>query len=126
MSDPGDPTIFNQTPKTLRPHLIKFLEAIAAEAPEFRVSLEHVDDCIARYYSAEGRRAGWEVAYELRPNNMISYKRFWNGRRIAKNFPVEKALCGTDILGILVDGTVTCCCLDYEGFTGLGNILRKK
>src|SRR3989338_675713 len=40
MSDPGDPTIFNQTPKTLRPHLIKFLEAIAAEAPEFRVSLE--------------------------------------------------------------------------------------
>lgn len=126
MSDPGDPTIFNQTPHTLRPHLIEFLRLIEAEVPSFRCSLEHLDACIAHYYSAEGLRTGWEVAYELQPDNLVSYKRFWNGRRIAKNFPVEKALCGTDILGILVDGTVTCCCLDYEGFTGLGNVFREE
>lgn len=125
VSDPGDPTIFNQTPKTLRPRLVEFLRLIAAAAPSFCVSLEHLDSCIARYYSAEGRRLGWEVAYELQPKNQISYKRFWNGRRIANNFPVEKALCGTDILGILADGTVTCCCLDYKGFTGLGNVFTE-
>jgi len=31
----------------------------------------------------------------------------------------------TDIIGILVDGTVTCCCLDYQGFTGIGNIFSE-
>lgn len=47
------------------------------------------------------------------------------GRRISQNRPVERALCGTDIIGILADGTVTCCCLDYQGFTGLGNIFNE-
>ena len=40
-------------------------------------------------------------------------------------FPVDKAKCGTEIIGILADGTVTCCCIDYDGLTDLGNIFSK-
>jgi hypothetical protein len=77
------------------------------------------------YYSGSGSRNGWETAYELGPNNSITYKRFINGRRIAQNYPVERSLCGTEIIGILADGAVTCCCSDYQGFTGLGNIFSE-
>ena len=29
------------------------------------------------------------------------------------------------MVGIWGEGTVRCCCLDYEGFTGLGNIFTE-
>jgi MoaA/NifB/PqqE/SkfB family radical SAM enzyme len=125
MTDAGDPTIKNETPRSLRPHLIRFLERIEKYSESFTMSPAHVDECIERYYSYAGSEGGWETAYELRKNLSITYKRFINGRRIAVNHPVERALCGTDIIGILADGTVTCCCLDYQGFTGLGNIFNE-
>lgn len=122
VAERGDPTINNETPRTLRPHLIGFLKQVEMHAPSFELSLPHLDECTERYYSGDGYSQGWETAYELGPNNSIAYKRFINGRRISQNHPVERGLCGTDIIGILADGTVTCCCLDYSGFTGLGNI----
>jgi len=125
MVDRGDPTINNETPRTLRPHLIAFLERLEKHSRSFKLSLAHLDECLARYYSSSGSQDGWETAYRLKDNNSITYKRFINGRRIANNYPVEKSLCGTDIIGILADGTVTCCCLDYQGFTGLGNIFAE-
>lgn len=121
----GDPTIKNETPRSLRPHLLRFLELIERYSRSFKVSVPHVDECIERYYSSAGSTHGFETAYELGENHSIAYKRFFNGRRIPQNYPVERALCGTDILGILADGTVTCCALDYEGFTGLGNIFNE-
>ena len=121
----GDPTINNETPKTLRPHFIKFMELIEKQSRLFKYSLAHLDECIAKYYSYSGAHNGWETAYALKENISIAYKRFFNGRRILNNYPVERALCGTEIIGLLADGTVTCCCLDYEGFTGLGNIFSE-
>lgn len=125
VSERGDPTINDETPKTLRPHLIRFLNQIERHSRSFKYSEKHLDECIQNYYSGRGYSSGWENAYVLRENNCITYKRFINGRRISTNYPVERALCGTDIIGILVDGTVTCCCLDYQGFTGLGNIFSE-
>lgn len=121
----GDPTINNETPKTLRPHFISLMKMIETHSRSFKFSLQHLDECIAHYYSNNGSRDNWQTAYEFGPNNSIAYKRFINGRRIAQNYPVERTLCGTDIIGILADGTVTCCCSDYEGFTGLGNIFSE-
>lgn len=118
----GDPTIRDATPRALRPHLIRFLDLIQEHSRSFRVSLAHLDECIDRYYSYAESPDGWETAYILKGNNSITYKQFLNGRRISSNYPIERSLCGTDIVGILADGTVTCCCLDYEGFTKLGNI----
>lgn len=125
MADGGDPTINNETPRTLRPHLIAFLRKLEKHSASFKLSEAHLDECLERYYSYGGSQDGWETAYILAANNSITYKRFINGRRIAKNFPVNKSLCGTDIIGILADGTVTCCCLDYQGFTGLGNVFTE-
>lgn len=125
MTDQGDPTINNETPKTLRPYLIEFLERVQRHSRSFKLSETHLDECIERYYSRAGLQGGWETAYSFNHNNSIAYKRFINGRRISQNYPVERSLCGTEIIGILADGTVTCCCLDYEGFTGLGNIFSE-
>jgi len=125
MADRGDPTINDETPKNLRPYLINFLELIEKHSRSFKFSVKHLDECIQQYYSGSGYQIGWETAYVLKGNNSVTYKRFINGRRISKNYPVERSLCGTDIIGILADGTVTCCCLDYQGFTGLGNIFSE-
>lgn len=121
-ADRGDPTIRDATPRASRPYLIRFLNLIEEHSRSFRVSLSHLDECIDRYYSYAGSPDGWETAYNLKGNNSITYKQFINGRRMATNYPVERSLCATDIIGILANGTVTCCCLDYEGFTKLGNI----
>jgi MoaA/NifB/PqqE/SkfB family radical SAM enzyme len=123
--DAGDPTIYNETPRSLQPHLVGLLRLVERLSRSFRFSQAHLDECTARYYSHETGTDGWETAYELGENNSITYKRFINGRRISQNYAVERALCGTEILGILADGTVTCCCLDYEGFTGIGNIFSE-
>jgi MoaA/NifB/PqqE/SkfB family radical SAM enzyme len=121
----GDPTINNETPKTLRPHLVAFLQAIEKHSRTFKFSATHLDECIEHYYAFSASSSVWETGYQLGVDNTIAYKRFYNGRRISQNYPVERAMCGTDIIGILADGTVTCCCLDYEGFTGLGNIFSE-
>ena len=123
--DRGDPTIHDETPRSLRPHLIDLLKRVEQHSRTFTFSPAHLDECTDRYYSATDMANGWETAYTLAENHSITYKRFINGRRISLNYPVERALCGTDILGILADGTVTCCCLDYKGFTGLGNIFSE-
>jgi len=120
--EPGDPTIYDTTPKASRSHMVRFLNLIQEHSRSFRVSLSHLDECIDRYYSSAGAFEGWWTAYILKDNNKITYKQFINGRRISSNYPVERSSCDTDIVGILADGTVTSCCLDYKGFTGLGNI----
>jgi MoaA/NifB/PqqE/SkfB family radical SAM enzyme len=125
VAERGDPTINDETPRTLRPHLIAFLERIEKHSRSFKLSLSHLDECIERYYSDGGRENRWETAYVLKNDNTITYKQFINGRRISQYHPVERSLCGTDIIGILADGTVTCCCLDYQGFTRLGNIFSE-
>jgi MoaA/NifB/PqqE/SkfB family radical SAM enzyme len=122
MAERGDPTINDENPRTLRPHLIHFLQIIEKHSTSFKFSMAHLDECLERYYAGRSERIRWETAYQFMSNNTIAYKPFMNGRRISQNYPVERSLCGTDIIGILADGTVTCCCLDYEGFTGLGNI----
>lgn len=123
--EPGDPTIHDATPKASRPHMIRFLNLIQEHSRSFRISLSHLDECIDRCYSSSGSSEGWWTAYVLKDNNQITYKQFINGRRISSNYPVERSSCDTDIVGILADGTVTSCCLDYKGFTKLGNIFSE-
>ena len=124
MSEPGDPTIFSGTPKTIKNHLIQFLKLIESKSVSFKYSQKHLEECLETYYSPNTFK-GWETAYKLKDNNEICYKIFHNGRRSNQYFPVDKAKCGTEILGILADGTVTCCCIDYDGLTKLGNIFSE-
>lgn len=124
ISEPGDPTIFSENPKTTKPHLVKFLKLIESKSASFKFNEDHLDDCLKQYYSPDSGH-GWETAYVLKENNQITYKIFHNGRRFTQYFPVSKARCGTEIIGILADGTVTCCCIDYDGLTELGNIFSE-
>ena len=124
ISEPGDPTIFSETPQSVKPYLIQFLKLIESKSVSFQYKEDHLEDCLKQYCSLNGAR-GWETAYKFKKNNQISYKVFHNGRRFSQYFPVDKAKCGTEIIGILADGTVTCCCIDYDGLTDLGNIFSK-
>ena len=117
----GDPTIFNQTPKNLQLAMTHFLKKIEHASDSFQLSTEHLKECTEKYYSS-GEQNLWDTAYELAPNNSITYKSFFNGRKFTQYYPVNQGVCGSQIIGILADGTVTCCCIDYEGFTGIGNI----
>lgn len=118
----GDPTLFNAEPKLLRRHMIHFLELVEDKSESFKFSIDHLDECIRDYYSNGKRR---KPAYQLKPDMKILYKDFVNGYRLTNQFPVEKGICGTKILGILADGTVVCCCVDYDGFTGIGNVFEE-
>ena len=124
VTEPGDPTIFSGNPKTIKSDLITFLKLIESKSASFRFSEDHLDDCLEKYYSPN-TAVIWETAYELKNNNQISYKMFHNGRKFSQYFPVSKARCGTEIIGILADGTVTCCCIDYDGLTELGNVFSE-
>jgi len=123
ITEPGDPTIFSENPKTTKAQLVDFLKLIESKSQSFKFNEEHLLDCLNKYYSTNSGE-GWETAYILKENNQISYKIFHNGRRFTQYYPVNKAKCGTEIIGILADGTVTCCCIDYDGLTGLGNIFN--
>lgn len=118
-----DPTIYDPGPLKVRPHFVLFLEILEAKSERFQFSEEELDQRIDDYFNFR-TRGRINIAYELAPNNHIVYKEFVHGRRLTQHYPVEKALCGTKILGILADGTVTACCVDYDGSTGLGNIFE--
>jgi len=124
ISEPGDPTIFSENPKTVKSHLIQFLKLIESKSVSFKYNEDHLEDCLKMYYSPSAFK-GWERAYKLKENNEISYKFFHNGRRSTQYYPVNKAKCGTEMFGILADGTVTCCCIDYDGLTELGNVFSE-
>ena len=119
-SESGDPTIFSGNPKTTKPHLIRLLKLIESKSTSFRFSEGHLEECLQKYFSS-GDDERFETAYSLKSNNKICYKHFHNGRKFSQYFPVEKSICGTERLGILADGTVACCCIDYDGLTNLGN-----
>jgi MoaA/NifB/PqqE/SkfB family radical SAM enzyme len=121
----GDPTIFSPNPKKLRSRLIDFLKLVEEKSSSFKISLQQVDENIDKYYSGENASTPCDIAYVLKKDNIIVYKNFFDGRPIAHNYPVQTALCKTDFLGILADGTVVCCCIDFDGLTGLGNIFRE-
>jgi len=121
--DTGDPTILNQSVQNLKPRLIRLLKLIEHKSNSFEFSKEHLDEMIGKYYQSEPVGGGFhDIAYIFKPNIFLAYKSFWNGRKIASFYPVNQGICGTETIGILADGTVTMCCIDYEGFTGLGNI----
>jgi MoaA/NifB/PqqE/SkfB family radical SAM enzyme len=121
----GDPTINSPNPEKLRPYLINFLQLIERKSKSFKLSLDEVDGNISKFYSNKSGSSNFETACTLNDRVSVTYKSFFNGRGIAYHYPVRTALCGNDILGILVDGTVVCCCRDYDGNTGIGNIFTE-
>lgn len=123
--DAGDTTIYNQTARSIRPHLEKFLNLVEENSQYFRFSEAKLDEYLKKFYERNNCNKNFVTAYELSPNNLVAYKKFINGRKISKFYPVQKGICGSEIIGILTNGTVTLCCNDYEGFTGLGNIFQE-
>ncbi|MBF0455617.1 MAG: radical SAM protein [Magnetococcales bacterium] len=123
--NPGDATISDPTPEKLRNYLIDFLKRIQSHSTRFQFSEEQVDKNIESYEMDESKGRN-ETAYQLQENNDILYKEFANGCRMITNHPVQRALCGTKLLGILADGTVSCCCADFDGSVGIGNIFEEK
>lgn len=119
---PGDPTVSGQTPKLMQPYLEQFLGMVAERSKIFELSLEHLAECTRGFYSHPRGSGVWDLAYRLAPNNLVTYKLFWHGRKLEQYQPVDTGLCRNYIMGVLADGTVTCCCNDYGAFTALGNI----
>lgn len=119
----GDPTMCQETPRSIKKYLISFLKDLETITPGFIFSLQHLEECMERYYT-QGPSSGFETAYMFSEKNFMTYKLFWNGRKITEYYPVQTGLCATNILGILADGTVTPCCLDYNGCNKLGNVYQ--
>jgi MoaA/NifB/PqqE/SkfB family radical SAM enzyme len=122
--DVGDPTIKNQNVRKLRPLLVNLIQLVEKKSKSFKFSMDHFDEHIKNYYISNRVGAGFhDVAYIFKKNIFLAYKSFWNGRKLVDFYPVSyHSICKTGTIGILADGTVTMCCNDYEGFTGLGNI----
>jgi len=121
--DTGDPTILNQTVHKLKPRITNLLKEIERKSRSFVFSEKHFTEMIEKYYVSSPKGGGLhDEAYIIEENNFLAYKSFWNGRKLSTFYPIESATCSTETIGILADGTVTLCCIDYEGFTGLGNI----
>ncbi|MBW2617532.1 MAG: radical SAM protein [Deltaproteobacteria bacterium] len=116
----GDPTIFNQSPRNLKPHLTRFLKMVEGESRSFTFSQNHLDECIENYYN--NKYASWYPAYVFKEGNFVAYKNFFNGRRVVNNYPVKRGQCLHQVVSILADGTVVLCCYDYQGLTALGNV----
>lgn len=124
--DSGDPTIYNQTAHSIKPYLIKFLRLIEENSNKFSFSEPRFNEYLEKFYNSSNCNENFSIAYELNPNNFITYKIFINGRKISKFYPVQRGICRSEIIGILTNGTVTLCCNDYDGFTGLGNIFQEE
>jgi len=114
----ADPSIYNPTLNKLRPHLIYFLKLVDNKSENFHFCLSSLDKNITNYNDIKG----FDTIYEFKQNNLLTGKRFHNGRKISQYYPVDSGMCETSILGILADGSVTLCCIDYDGKTAIGNI----
>ena len=130
----GDPSLKSKTPKTLQGPLQDLLKIVERKSKFFRFDLNELDKRLANYYfhghfdggpaRKRDRNPSRKTAYVLKENNTIEFKEVFNGRRLSSYYPVEKGTCNTNQLCVLADGTVTLCCMDYEGFTNIGNIFK--
>jgi len=125
MMENGDPTIYNETPHSLEPRLQKFLELLEEESSSFKFDAINLKKHTDHYYTKESQINLLDRAYTIPPNITINYKQFYNGRKMESYYPVKNSKCGTEYIGIMVDGSVTCCCIDYKGKTGIGNIFEE-
>ena len=124
MSDHGDPTIFDETPETLKDALADFVRLIESYSRSFTYDESHHLENLKAFHQTDD--GAFDLAYKLSDRICIAYKQFINGRRIRDYHAVEYGQCGNSNLGILANGDVTMCCYDYEGFTALGNVKREK
>jgi len=122
MRDHGDPTIFDETPQSMKGALADFLKLIEAKSDTFTYDPAQHEANIGAFQDAF--RGTFDTAYRLSDNVVIAYKQFHNGRRIRDYYPIEYGQCRNSNLAVLANGDVTICCYDYEGFTAIGNIKR--
>jgi len=124
MTESGDPTIYNPSVRTTRPHVINLLKLVESKSARFNLSIDHLDENIVKYYEEHG--TDFAVAYDFGNNIKMAYKPFHNGRKLSQYYPIKSQVCNTSIIGILANGDVTLCCVDYEGGTAIGNILEEE
>jgi MoaA/NifB/PqqE/SkfB family radical SAM enzyme len=102
----------------LRPDLEAFLARLKGLAPGLDIDLGRLsgflDGATPAYVSNEG--------LPLAPNIRLKVKPFMYGRKLADYCPARHPVrCGNRILGVLADGSVVPCCLDYDGVLRLGD-----
>lgn len=118
--DHGDPSIFNETPETLADHLILFLKMVESHSKTFKFNLVQLQKNQKKLSnSASGT---FDLAYRLSDKVSIVYKQFSNIRRIEAYHPVRYGSCHTRNLGVLANGDVVLCCVDYESKIKIGNV----
>ena len=123
VKEDGDPTV-NQTIKGSKVFFIDFLKLVEKKSSTFKLSLEQVDQHIEEFYSKNGPQI-YCTAYDFGNNNKVVYKEFFNGRYLTDYYPVQRGSCSTQGVGILYDGSVVLCVMDYQGHSVMGNVFEE-
>ena len=68
-----------------------------------------------------------EPLYKISDNIIITLKEYYPWISIKNKYPIDKnTFCMVDKMGILADGRIVLCCLDYQGQTEIGNIFNDR
>jgi len=119
----GDPTV-TETISGTKLFFIDFLKLVEEKSKTFQLSIDQVDQHIDSFYSKNGPQI-FSTAYDFGNNNKVVYKEFFNGRYLTDYYPAEKGSCNTQGVGILYDGSVVLCVMDYQGHSVMGNVFEE-
>ena len=86
MSDHGDPTIFDETPETLKDALADFVRLIESYSRSFTYDESHHLENLKAFHQTDD--GAFDLAYRLSDRICIAYKQFINGRRI-RDYPCQ-------------------------------------
>ena len=117
----GDPSIYD-TIDDLRVDCKHFLKGLEGYLPSYIFNDADIDDYLADVSSNYLHEPGLKIE----KNISLKIKPFIYGRRIEEFYPVKRTgPCNSKILGILASGNVVPCCMAYNGFLSLGNVLKE-
>jgi len=124
VTEPGDPSLPPETPQTLLGPLDDFLKLVAGRSASFVYDRQRLERNLLELQRC-AQQDTCQV-YQLDSRIGITLVPFFNGRRMLAYHPVRLGHCDTNILGILATGEVVLCCLDWGGFTSVGNIRNRE
>ncbi|MBU0591109.1 radical SAM protein [Candidatus Micrarchaeota archaeon] len=103
----------------IKPDIIEFIRKLSDFEPRIKFDAQEITKILSNASPDYLDQTGIMIV----DNISIKIKKFFFGRRLSKFHPVKNSIpCQTRILGILADGNVVPCCLDYDGALALGNI----
>jgi len=116
--DRGDPSVPDAV-RDIQADLIDFLRDLHKYNPSFAFDTAKVE----RYLETVEPDYPNQVGVFVAKNISLKIKKFIYGRKLTEFYPVPNAIgCNTGMLAVNADGSVSPCCLAYDGMLTMGNI----